>query len=129
MGVSADLSTQETTAAIRAEVDRISATALSGSLRLQSFLRYIVEQSLTGQADRLKEYSIGLEVYGESPEYDPKIDATVRGEASRLRSKLAWYYQTDGRDDQVVITVPKGGYAPAFEIRTPRAPASGDAVI
>jgi TolB-like protein len=84
--------------------------------RLARFLRYVVEETLENRGDQIKEYSIGLSVYGKSPDYDPKIDATVRGEACRLRARLMQYYQTEGRLDPLRIQIPKGGYRPCFHL-------------
>ncbi|WP_109488928.1 tetratricopeptide repeat protein [Occallatibacter savannae] len=81
--------------------------------RSQSFLRFVVEKSLLGQSP--KEYEIAIEVFQRTADYDPAVDATVRVEASRLRSRLREYYQTFGKEDQIVIDIPKGGYSPVFE--------------
>src|SRR5262249_6781959 len=80
--------------------------------RLRRFLRYIVEKSLAGEVGVLKEYPIGVEVYGRKPDFDPRVDAIVRVEASRLRRKLREYYEAAGRDDPIRIELPKGSYVP-----------------
>src|SRR4051794_33830131 len=101
--------------AIREQLDRILASqAFGGSDRLRAFLRFVVESAWNGRADELKEYLIAVEVYGRKPSFDPKIDAIVRVEATRLRARLKQYYQTDGAHDAVIIEMPKGSYAPAF---------------
>lgn len=82
--------------------------------KLRAFLFYIVEQSLTGQSDQIKEYAIALEVYGRRPDYDSKLDSIVRVEASRLRTRLKEYYEQEGRFDPVIIELPKGSYVPTF---------------
>ena len=82
--------------------------------RLRRFLRYIVEKSLAREGEALKEYAIGVEVYGRKPDFDPRIDAIVRVEASRLRGKLREYYETAGHDDSIRIELPKGSYTPLF---------------
>jgi TolB-like protein/Tfp pilus assembly protein PilF len=110
------------TTACKEELERVLAsTAFIRSERLSHFLRYIVEETLAGRADRLKEYSIGLTVYCKPGTYDPKVDATVRGEASRLRSRLSAYYAGDGCLNPLRIDVPKGSYVPLFT----RAPDEG----
>ncbi len=81
---------------------------------MSRFLRFTVEQSLLGRADRLKEYLIGVEVYDKPESLDPRFDPIVRVEAGRLRAKLREYYETDGRNDQIVICFPKRSYAPLF---------------
>jgi hypothetical protein len=68
-----------------------------------------------GQQDAPREYSIGIEVYGRKPDFDPRVDAIVRVEASRLRGKLREYYDSAGRTDPIRIELPKGSYAPLFK--------------
>ncbi|HTP33376.1 MAG TPA: tetratricopeptide repeat protein [Candidatus Acidoferrales bacterium] len=82
--------------------------------RLSRFLSFVVEQSQSGRGDQLKEYVIGVEVYGRSESYDPRVDAIVRVEAGRLRTKLEQYYDREGRRDSIVISLPKGSYAPTI---------------
>ena len=88
------------------------ALPFENSERLCRFLRFVVKKTLDGEAADIKEYLIALEVYGRGPSYDPKVDSIVRVEASRLRTKLREYYETDGRDDEVRIDLPKGSYVP-----------------
>jgi TolB-like protein len=87
--------------------------------RLSRFLRYIVERTLAGEAEQLKEYVIGLEVYDRDERYDPRVDSIVRVEAGRLRAKVDGYYHRYGSDDPVVIRLQRGSYVPAFEPREP----------
>jgi hypothetical protein len=82
--------------------------------RMQRFLRFIVEESLAGRAEQLSEYVVGLAVFDRSAEFEPALDPIVRSDARRLRMKLLEYYQ-QAPADRIVITVPKGGYVPAFE--------------
>jgi serine/threonine-protein kinase len=65
----------------------------------------------------LKEYLVGVEVFNKLETFDPRIDSIVRVEARRLRSKLERYYQTEGRDDEVVIQFRKGSYVPLLMTR------------
>jgi serine/threonine-protein kinase len=105
--------------ALRSELERVlSSQVFSASERLNQFLRFVVEQSICGQADALKEWLLGVRVFGRSDSFDPSVDAIVRVEAGRLRSKLAEYYRTEGQNDPVVIEVPKGSYAPVFHPQT-----------
>ena len=95
---------------------------------MASFLGYVAEAELEGRPEQISEYAIGLEVYNRGKDFDPKLDATVRVEARRLRKALDLYYESDGRDEPVRIGIPKGGYAPVFEqhfspsTRSPRSP-------
>lgn len=90
----------------------------AGSGRLGRFLRFVVEETLAGRSDQVKEYTIGLEVYDKPSTYDPKVDSTVRVEAGKLRARLTAYYESEGKSDPLVISIPKGAYIPAFETRT-----------
>jgi TolB-like protein len=100
---------------VRAELERVLASAsFAGTSRLSRFLRFVVERSLAGEAERLKEYVIGVEVFDRDERYDPRIDSIVRVEAGRLRAKLDDYYRGDGAGDAVAIRLEKGSYAPEF---------------
>jgi hypothetical protein len=106
--------------ALRAELERILASPpFAGCHRSQRFLRYVVENSLDDAHESLKEYAIAIEVFERDSSYDPSIDATVRVEAGRLRSRLRGYYADAGRNDALVIDVPKGGYRASFTARVP----------
>jgi len=115
---------------IRGQVARILATPhFSRSQMLTRFLRFIVELTVEGKASELKEYRLGVDVFDRGEKFDPRIDPIVRLQAAKLRSRLAEYYSIDGRDDVVLITVPKGSYIPSFErIPTPH-PAGAEASI
>ncbi len=98
---------------VRDHVARILQTqGFVRSERLKRFLSYTVERFLAGESDNLKEYSIALEVFDRSPNYNPKIDALVRVEARRLRSRLARYYATEGLHESIHIQFPSGAYVP-----------------
>lgn len=87
--------------------------------RLSRFLRFIVEQERNGRGSELKESLIGIEVFGRKPGFDSKQDSTVRSEAARLRARLAEYYDDEGKDDALIIELPKGGYIPRFRLSEP----------
>jgi TolB-like protein/tetratricopeptide (TPR) repeat protein len=87
------------------------------SARLTRFLRFLVDQTLRGSAQDLKEYVIGVEVFDRHAGYDPRLDPIVRVEARRLRLKLRQYYDRDGISDSIRIEIPDRGYAPAFKYR------------
>jgi adenylate cyclase len=114
---------QPTPDEVRAELERVLASgSFAGTSRLSRFLRFVVEQSLAGEAERLKEYVIGVEVFDRDERYDPRIDSIVRVEAGRLRARLDEYYRGAGAIDVVAIVLEKGSYAPAF-VRRADAPA------
>jgi serine/threonine-protein kinase len=76
-----------------------------------------VEQKLRNRSVRLKEYLIGVMVFQRGEMFNPGTDPIVRVQARRLRSKLTLYYETEGRQDLVVIELPSGGYVPVFRLR------------
>ena len=103
---------------IRAALEKILASpGFANADRLSRFIRYVVEETLNGQTDKLKESLLGIDVFGRKPTYDPRVDAVVRTEAVKLRARLRDYYESEGREDEVVIDLPKGGYIPALRIR------------
>ena len=90
--------------------------------RSSKLLRFLVEETVNGRADHLKDYTLGSEVLGRGDSFDPRTDPIARVEASRLRSRLDLYYATEGASDPVLITLPKGGYVPRFDVRPPAPP-------
>lgn len=84
------------------------------SRRSQDFLRYVVERTLQGQAETLKERTIGIDVFGRAATYDPSDDATVRVKAGEVRKRLGLYYATEGQHEEVRIELPAGTYVPEF---------------
>lgn len=101
---------------IRAQIDRlVRSKAFETSEVHRHLLQYLAEKTLAGEADRLKEYVIGLEAFGKPPSYDPKRDSIVRLQVSRLRQKISTYYQTEAAGDPIRISVPKGSFGLEFE--------------
>ena len=85
--------------------------------RARRFLVYIIEETLCGRADHIKALSIATDVLGRDSSFDSTHDPVVRIEAGRVRRALERYYLTGGVNDPIVITIPKGGYVPAFFLR------------
>ena len=109
-------------ARVRAQLSRILTSAtFTDAGRASSFLRFIVEHALDGRPSEIKESVIAVEVLGRSPSFDSKTDPIVRVEAGRLRDRLREYYDRHGPADDVLISVPKGGYVPEFSERQPPA--------
>ena len=92
----------------------LSSGCFARSEGLSRLLRFLVERQLEGREGELKESLIGVEVYGRSPDHDPKLDSTMRSEVARLRARLIKYCSTEGSQDLLVIELPKGGYVPSF---------------
>jgi hypothetical protein len=103
---------------IHAQVERlVHSKAFENSEVHRKLLQYLAEKSITGEADRLKEYTVGLEAFGKPPTYDPKRDSIVRLQASRLRQKLTTYYQIEANGDPLLVSLPKGAFKLSFEPR------------
>ena len=97
--------------ALAAEVERIlESDTFRNSEALRRLLRFLADKRLAGEADQLKEYSVGIDALGKPATYDPRHDSTVRIQVSRLRQKLAEYYRTEGKQDTLIIDLPKGRF-------------------
>jgi adenylate cyclase len=84
------------------------------SERKRRFLKFVVQETLAGRADRIKAYSIALDAFDRDPSFNPGADPVVRIEAGRLRRCLEHYYLGEGAADRIRITIPKGSYVPHF---------------
>lgn len=121
-----DLSSTHWTKAQDIEVNEYLAKVLASPMfaqaeRQQRFLRYILAETLAGRGEKLKGYTIGVEVFDREPSFDPALDAIVRVEAARLRTKLREYYAADGHADKVRFDLPKGAYAVCISWQGPDA--------
>ena len=96
----------------------LNSRTLHNSENLKAFLRFVVEKTLSNEDAYLKEYTIATEVFGRKSDYDPRIDSVVRVQAGRLRTKLQEYYTAEGKNDQIVIDLPKGHYHPVFTLHS-----------
>jgi tetratricopeptide (TPR) repeat protein len=105
--------------AIRAQVERmIKSNVFANSPQLAAFLLFVVEALLRGKSERLKGYTIGVEVLRRDVTFDPQIDPIVRVEATRLRRAIERYYAGPGANDAIMISLPRGGYVPRIARRT-----------
>jgi TolB-like protein len=110
------LAAAENHPAIIAELDRVLAwPEIARSPQLGRFLDYIVRETLEGDEQAIKAYSIAVDVFGRPADFDPQSDPIVRVQARRLRSLLDQYYATAGADNVIRITLPVGRYLPLFE--------------
>jgi adenylate cyclase len=116
-------------AEVRAQLERILASrCFEQAARSSGFLRFAVEQTLAGQGDRLKGYTIAVEVFGRPPDFDAQTDPLVRVEAGRLRRRLIEYYADEGRDDPVRVDLPRGSYSVVSAYHGPTATPAAPAV-
>jgi DNA-binding response OmpR family regulator len=85
--------------------------------RMRGLLQFIVEETLDGHASTLKAFTIAVEVFQRDERFDPQQDPLIRVQAGNLRKRLEQYYLTDGRQDKVIINIPKGSYGAVFTTR------------
>jgi TolB-like protein/Flp pilus assembly protein TadD len=103
---------------VRQQLSRIlGSKTFSQVERLKRFISFIVGETVGGRGGDLKEYVIGVQVFDKEPSFDPRTDPIVRVQARRLRTRLARYYRDEGNNDELIIDLPKGGYAPVFRMR------------
>jgi adenylate cyclase len=101
--------------AIRAQLERILGhPEFHATEKMRDFLRFVVEQTLAGNARQLKGFTIATEVFGRDEDFDAAQDPVVRIQAGRLRRAMERYYLVAGVWDPVHIDIPKGGYVPVF---------------
>jgi len=114
---------KESETKIAEQLNRILASrAFRQADRLKRFLAFIVEETLAGRGEQLKEFAVGVEVFGKPESFDPRNDPIVRVQARRLRAHLALYYREEGQADPLVLELPKGGYAPIFRAQRSATP-------
>src|ERR1700722_16543792 len=97
--------------------------AFRSSEVLRRLLRFLADKYVAGEADQLKEYTIAIDGLDKPSSYDPRHDSTVRIQVGRLRQKLAEYYRTEGKDDPIIVELPKGHFKLSWEPRAAKADA------
>ena len=95
----------------------LNSKVLEGAPSLRRLFEFLGNKALAGEADSLKEYTVGVDALNKPPSYDPRSDASVRVQASKLREKLQMYYETEGCDDPLIVDLPKGHYKLEFRHR------------
>src|ERR1035437_9889721 len=108
--------TQEAIAALvqKALSEVLKSTPFRSSKQSQQLLQYIVDQTLAGHAELLKERVIGAEVFGRPPDYDTNEDPIVRGRAAEVRKRLAQYYVDEGHRCPIRVEISPGSYHATF---------------
>lgn len=107
----------------------LRSSPFSGSKQCQALLQYLVDHSLMGQDDELKERIIGIKVFGRKSDYDTGEDAVVRARVGEVRKRLAQYYTSDeGQNSAVRVVIAPGSYRPAFVFRSGANNGSQDSV-
>jgi hypothetical protein len=99
------------------DLERVLASAqFHSSRKCTRFLRHIVECTLDQQLDRLKERTIGVDVFERDALYDTNQDPIVRGTAGEVRKRLAQYYLASSQPDEVRFSLPAGSYVPEIQL-------------
>jgi hypothetical protein len=107
--------TNEERTAIQEQLERLlSNSHFNQSRRFPSFLRFVIDQTLLGQTDMLKERTLGIEIFGREADYDTASDPIVRVTATEIRKRIAQYYQEPGHETELRVTLPAGSYVPQF---------------
>jgi hypothetical protein len=105
---------------LKQQADRIVRSgAFRGSEILRHLLSYLAERAVAGATEPVKVREIATVVFGRSEDFDSQTDSIVRVHTGRLRSKLAEYYLSEGAEDPLVISIPKGNYALSWRCRQP----------
>jgi hypothetical protein len=107
--------TDEERKAIHEQLERLlSNSHFKQSRRFPSFLRFVIDQTLQGQTDLLKERTLGIEIFGREADYDTASDPIVRVTATEIRKRIAQYYQEPGHETELRLSLPSGSYVPQF---------------
>src|SRR5271155_3326757 len=107
--------TNEERTAIQEQLERLlSNSHFNHSRRFPSFLRFVIDQTLLGQTDLLKERTLGIEIFGREADYDTASDPIVRVTATEIRKRIAQYYQEPGHEAELRVSLPSGSYVPQF---------------
>jgi hypothetical protein len=105
--------------AIQQQVERIvHSEQFRSSEVLRRLLTFLSEKAIAGEADNLKEYVVAIDGLGKSSTYDPQHNSAVRIQMGRLRQRLAEYYRTEGKNDPMIVDLPKGRFRLTFEPRS-----------
>src|SRR5215470_12086283 len=113
--------------AIREQLEKLLLTShFSSSRRYPSFLRFVLQHTLAGESELLKERTLGIEVFGRAPDYDTATDPIVRVTAAEIRKRIEQYYQNPKTKDEIRLFLPSGSYALQFS--APRGATAPDIV-
>src|SRR5438552_3667065 len=92
----------------------VSSPPFQKSGRLRDLLQYLAEQTIRGCAHELTEQHIGETLFHKPAGYTPLEDSSVRVHVRQLRLKLHEYFDGVGREEKLIVEIPRGSYAPTF---------------
>ena len=111
-------------AEVRLQLERLLASPhIRHSKRCQALLTYVIEAYIDGSLDKIKERTLGIEVFHRDPGYDTNDDSVVRTTALEIRKRLAQYYAEPGHEHEIRVGLPPGSYIPEFRMPPLVAPA------
>jgi hypothetical protein len=100
---------------VRAELNRLlESDQFKNSRRCRTLLSYVVEETIAGRSDQLKERMVGINVFGRDPDYETAEDPVVRNAAIEVRKRLAQFYVESGNGTSLRIDLHPGTYVPEF---------------
>ena len=118
--VTASTLTEAEKVAIEQQLERILENRhFIHSRRFPAFLRFVVQKTLAGSSDHLKERTLGVEIFGRAADYDTSSDPIVRVTAAEIRKRIAQYYQEPGHESEPRISIDAGSYVPQFHWPNP----------
>src|SRR5271167_1669019 len=92
----------------------VASRSFAKSALLSRFLLYVCEREITGRTNEISEHQIGVRVFGRRPGYSAGEDNIVRNYARQLRHRLEQYFQEEGKDEELRVSIPRGKYVPLF---------------
>lgn len=106
---------------MRRQMHRLLNTShFKNSRRYPALFKFIVEETLEGRGEFLKERLLGVQVFSRSPDYDTASDPIVRVTVAEIRKRIAQYYHEDAHDGELRIELLPGRYEPEFYPRRAR---------
>jgi hypothetical protein len=103
---------------VLAQVNRIvQSETFRNSGVLRHLLNFLADKYVSGEAQQLKEYTVAVEALGRPSSYDPRHESAVRIQVGRLRQKLAEFYRTEGKNEGIIIDLPRGHFILKCEMR------------
>src|SRR5580698_6460750 len=110
---------------VRQQMNRLlETTHFKNSRRYPAVFRFIVEETLEGRGEFLKERLLGIRVFNRAPDYDTAEDPIARVTIAEIRKRIAQYYHEEAHEDEMRIELMPGRYEPEFYPRRSRAPSS-----
>lgn len=93
----------------------VSSPPFQKSTRLRELLEHVTERTIHGRAHELTEQQIGSTLFHKPSGYSSLEDSSVRVHARQLRLKLHEYFDEEGRNEAIILSIPKGSYTPIFK--------------